>query len=236
VELDYSYIPSYFYRNVGFIDPQTGRLEYIYIDAKFKKHTLGASFGTDITSSLKGVVSYQYQHKSYNPEFVYRNVNANLIDVNGTWRALKSLRLTANYGFERSKAKGADMPDSVLDVSYDAWDMTLGARYLTALLPRYKPELFATFQYRQIKFQTPKISDKFRLGRKDNNYQIRAGSAFTIPYNLRLEIGYTFLKKKANLPDIYPYGEFTESTAALENELNYSSYTISFKFTRDFQI
>lgn len=234
VGLDYSYIPNYFYRNEPFRNPQTFKLQYL--DAKFKKHALGVSFGADITSFLKAVVSYQYQHKSYNPEFVYRNLNSNLIDFNASWRAFRPLRITANYGFERAKAKGTDMPDSVLDISYDAWDMTLGARYLTAFLSSYKPELFAAFQYRQIKFQTSRISDVFRLGRKDNNFQIRAGTAFIIPYNLRLEIGYTFLQKKANLPDIYPYGGFTETTSALENELNYNSYIISLKFSRDFQL
>jgi hypothetical protein len=231
-QLTYSYIPNYYYRNYT-----VGRDQYgfdIFHEAKYSKHSVALETGYDFTRLISGTVIYNYQHRSFNKEFNFRSTNLNGIDLQGMWKVLPMVRIWAYYGYESSRAKGADMPDTIVDVSYDAWDITFGARYYAPFLKKYSPELFSAFQFRNIKYQSDRPLDAYRLGRKDNNYLLRIGVACRIHHDFQAELTYSYLQKKAQLPDLYPNGNVRETTSQLENELNYKSNIILLRFSRTF--
>lgn len=238
-QLSIGYIPSYYYRNLLFKPP--GSTSSIFMEAKFSKPSLAAEFGYDIRQNLKGSAAYIYQHKSFQKEFEYRDLNVHGIDLNAVWRAVDFIKLWGAYGFEFAGARGADMADTIQDVSYDAWDVTVGARYYSKFLRRLAPELVTSFKYRRINYQTDRRPDLFRrhlyyFGRNDNNYDLKLGTSCRMPWELRLELGYEFAQKKAVLPDEYPslVRNIPEATALLESRLNYKSNSYTLRISRQF--
>jgi hypothetical protein len=231
-QVSYYFIPDYYYRNYTTVSGDTST----YAEAKFSKHSLGIEVGYEIIPDLTGSVQYIFQHKSFNKEFDFRNSNLNGVDIEAIYRLKLPFRVWAIYGFESSKADGADMADSYIDVSYDAWDITLGGRYFSSILPKYKPEFFVSGQIRDIKFQTDRLNDVFRLGREDQNILLKLGTNWRMAYGIRMEAEYAYGKKDASLPDIYPDpgNGITQTTSELEKKLNYSSNSITLRFTRQF--
>ena len=218
LELNYSYLPDYYYRNQ--YDPVLG----VYTNANFSKHSFKVETGLDITKSLKGDISYRYQSKTYNPEVSERDLTVNGVRLDGIWQTSKKMKLWVYYGFERASASGADIIDlNVKDVSYDAWDITLGARYYSGLHRRLKPEFFSTIQFREIKFQTTKYSDLYRFDRDDHNLRFRIGTVFQTWRKVRFDISYAYQQKRVDLP--------IHTNEAL---LEYQASSVSFGFQRSF--
>ncbi len=217
LESEYYFIPDYYYRN-----------QYVqnlgYVKASFTKHFLKFEIGQDITSSLKADISYRYQSKAYNPEVSERDLTENGVRIDAIWRAAKSVKFWAYYGFVRANAAGADLPaPEVRDVSYDAWDITLGARYYSSLHRKLKPEFFSTVQFEEIKFRTVKYLDEYRFDRDDHNLELAAGTVLTIWYGVRLDISYSYYQKRTDLP-----------VRANENLLEYTGSSVSIGLQRDF--
>ena len=245
IQVTYSYVPNYFYRNeptgiyTSYIDstatPPRRRLSANYDKAKFTKNQIAAEIGYDITKTLKGSAIYLYQHKSFNPVFKARDININRGEIDGIWKARPNLRLSADYGFERGRSKLSGTMDS-LDVSYDAWDITLGERYNLPVFSSYKPDVFGSIQFRRIIDQTSNFGDVYRVGRKDNNYLLRVGTSLTVLYGVRTEISYVYVRKKASIPNLYPdpIRNIPLTVAEIERELDYTSNMISLRFTCDF--
>ncbi|MEE9554488.1 MAG: hypothetical protein V3W18_09345 [candidate division Zixibacteria bacterium] len=218
LELEYSYLPDYYYRN------QFDQDQGIYIDASFSKHSFKFETGLDITSSLKGDISYRYQSKTFNPEVSERDLTVNGLRLDGIWRASKTIKFWAYYGLQRANADGADIPDlDIKDVSYDAWDITLGTRYYSKLHKKMKPEFFSTLQIREIKFRTTKYRDIYRFDREDRNFRFRVGTALRLFYKIRFDIYYTYQQKRVDLP-----------AEAYEGLLEYKANSVSFGFKRSF--
>ena len=215
-EISYSYLPEYYYRNEYY--------QGSYIKADFSKHYLKAEVGADILPSLKGDVSYRLQRKFFNPQFRERNLTVHGVRLDGIWRAIPIFKFWTYYGFERALARGADDPDpDVKDVSYDAWDLTLGVRHYSPFLGELRPELVATFQYRIIKFQTIKIRDIYRFNRRDTNYELRLGTSWHLPFKVRLDIDYYLQAKRVSLQE-----------SSVEGLLEYDSNLVSFELNREF--
>ncbi len=221
-EAEYSYIPTYYYRNEFFRD---GFGNNAYMEADFSKHYLKFGLGMNVVRSIKTKVLYGYQNKSYNQAFSERDLAVNRIRFDGIWKASKQFKFWSYWGLERAEAKGADIDDlDIKDVSYDAWDITFGGRYYSRLLKKYKPELVSTIKYRQIKYQTTKYRDKYRFGREDSNYYLRVGLAGNFPQKIRIEADYNLITKRV--------GSLFDSTKI--SELEYSSNSISIKIKRRF--
>jgi len=221
VEAEYSVIPDYYYRNQFYRDESgTGT----YLKANFSKHYLKFEFGMNLKPSLKGDISYRYQNKTFNEEFGERDLSVNGIRLDGIWTASKRFKFWGYYGLERAEAKGADIPDlDIKDVSFDAWDITFGARYYSGILKKYKPEFVTSFKYRQIKYQTIKYRDIYRFGREDNNYYFRVGVAGQLPGKARIEVDYNLVAKRVTLLD-----------TSKEGLLEYDSNSVSLKIRRNF--
>lgn len=220
-EVEYAYLPDYYYRNQYYIDENgVGR----YLEANFSKHYLKLEVGKDLTSKFKADVSYRYRYKSFDKEFSERDLNRHGFRVDGIWRANDKFKFWGYYGLERATARGADIEDlNVKDVSYDAWDITLGVRYYSSILGRFRPEFVSTFEYRQIKYQTTKYPDIYRFGRKDNNYYVRVGIAGRLPARVRLEIDYNYVAKRTSA--LVP---------SVEDLLEYDSNSVTFGLSRYF--
>jgi hypothetical protein len=245
IQVTYSYVPNYFYRNeptglfTPYIDststPPRRRLSANYDKAKFTKNQIAAEVGYDFAKTIRGSAIYQYQHKSYNQVFEARDIDINRGEINGSWKARPNLRLSADYGFERGRSKLSGTMDS-LDVSYDAWDITLGGRYNLPVYLSYKPDIFGSMQFRRIIEQSSNFNDIYRVGRKDNNYQLRLGTSLTVLYGVKTEISYSYIRKKARVPNLYPdpIRNIQLTVADIERELDYTSNMISLRFTRDF--
>jgi hypothetical protein len=215
-EIAYSYLPDYYYRNQYY--------QGSYIEANFSKHYLRAEIGADILPSLKGDVSYRLGRKFFNPEVRERDLTVHGIRLDGIWRATRMFKFWAFYGFERGLARGRDNPDpDIKDVSYDAWDITLGVRYYSPFLGRLRPQLVSTFQYRIIKFQTNKLRDIYRFDRRDTNYELRLGTSWHLPLKIRLDIDYRFQTKNVSLFD-----------PSVKGLLEYDSNLVSFELNREF--
>jgi hypothetical protein len=220
-EVEYAFLPDYYYRNQYYVD-ESGSGSYI--EANFSKHYLKFEIGKDLTSTFKADISYRYRNKTFNEEFSERDLTTNGIRVDGIWRATRSFKFWGYYGLEGAKAKGADIEDlNVRDVSYDAWDVTVGVRHYSSILGRLRPEFVSTFKYRQIKYQTTKYLDDYRFGRKDNNYYIRIGVAGRLPGRVRLEIDYNFVAKRTSLLEL-----------SVEDLLDYDSNSVTFGLGREF--
>jgi hypothetical protein len=218
VEIEYSYIPDYYYRNQYVQDLNT------YIEASFSKNYLKAEIGYNIFSSLKVDVSYRYSTKAFNDEVSERNLVSHKLRTDLIWNPSKTVKYWVNYGFDDANADGADIEDlEIKDVSYDAGDMTFGLRYYTSKPKSIKPEYVGSFQYRKIRYQTDKYTDIYRAGREDDNIQLRFGTVWSMPYKLRLAIDYYYQMKRADTP-----------LADVENLLDYNSNSISLNFTRSF--
>ena len=223
LEAEYSYIPDYYYRNQYYTDDSGAST---YLEANFSKHFLKFEYGMNLKPTLKGDVSYRYQNKTFNEEFSERDLSVNGLRFDGIWTATKRFKFWGYYGLERAEAKGADIPDpemKIKDVSFDAWDITLGARYYSGILKRYKPEFVTSFKYRQIKYQTIKYTDDYRFGRKDSNYYFRIGVAGQLPGKARLEADYNLVAKRVTLLD-----------TSKEGLLEYDSNSVSLKISRGF--
>lgn len=220
-ELEYAYLPDYYYRNQYYIDATgTGN----YLEANFSKHYLKFEIGRDLTKTIKADISYRYQYKAFNEEFSERDLNTNGIRIDGIWRATSRFKFWGYYGLERAKARGADTENlNVKDVSYDAWDMTLGVRYYSTVLRSLRPEVVATFKFREIKYQTTKYIDVYRFGRTDHNYYVRTGLAGRLPAKVRMEIDYNFIAKRVDLLD-----------TSKEGQLEYESNSVTFGLSRGF--
>jgi hypothetical protein len=239
VQLTYGYVPDYYYRNLFYLhDPLGGDL---YMPAKFTKNTVLAEIGYDITKTFKADIGYQFVDKSYNHEFTYRNLSLNGFDINGVWRPLNILKFWGGYDFVNANTDGANMPDSVLDLSYDSWGILVGARHYATFMPKLKPEFYATFQLLHVIYQSNRPPDLrgrhiFQFGRSDNNYITHFGAACRIPYRLRLEADYGFFIKKASLPDIYPnlLINIPQTTSELERKLNYNANAVTLRISRQF--
>jgi hypothetical protein len=238
-QISYGYVPKYYYRNLFVRHDSIGG--DIYEPAHFSKNTVGVEIGYDITKTIKGSVAYQFLNKSYDKIFNYRDLTQNGFDITGIWRAAKPLKFWGIYGYENAKAKGADLPDSVLDLSYIAWDLTFGVRHYAAFLPRFKPEFYTSFQFRRIMYQSDKPPanfgrNAFQFARNDNNYLLHLGAACQVAYKLHLDADYAFSTKRSSLPDLYPdtHLNIPQTTRQLEKMLNYSANTISLKLSRQF--
>ncbi len=215
-EIEYSYIPDYYYRNQFY--------EGSYIEANFSKHFLKAEVGLNLMPSLKGDVSYRFQSKTFNEEVKERDLAVNGVRLDAIWNASKKFKFWAYYGLERANARGADDPDpDVKDVSYDAWDITLGSRHYSPYLRKLSPQLVVSLQYREIRFQTTKYGDIYRFGRRDSNYEFRIGTAWQLPYMIGLDIDYKLQAKR--LDPYYP---------SVKSLLEYDSNSISFELKRRF--
>jgi len=218
IDLEYSYIPDYYYRNQYVQDLDS------YIEASFSKNYLKSEIGYNIFSSLKVDVSYRYSAKTFNDEVSERNLVSHKIRTDLIWTPSKKVKYWVNYGFEDADADGADIDDlDVKDVSYDAGDFTFGLRYYTSKPKSLKPEYVGSFQYRKIRYQTNKYTDIYRAGREDDNIQLRFGTVWKMPYKLRLAIDYYYQMKRADTP-----------LADVENLLDYNSNSISLNFVRIF--
>jgi hypothetical protein len=240
-QLSFSYIPDYYYRNL-FIGTDS-IYSAPYLPANFSKSAFGAETGYDLTRTLRVYVGYDYQHKTFNDVFSFRDLNLNGFGANAVWKALSRLKVWSFFDYEFARTKAFDLPDTstVPDYSYNAWDITLGVRHYTALWPKLRPELVGTFQFRRIEYQTNKLPDIhghniYQFGRGDNNYQVRLGTAWRVLYRMRLEVDYVFLMKRSSLPDIYPnpYLNITQTTSELEKKLNYSANVVSLRISRQF--
>jgi hypothetical protein len=214
-EIEYSYIPDYYYRNL-FKDS--------YIETSFSKHFLKAEVGLNLLPSLKGDISYRFQSKTFNEQVRERDLKINGVRLDGIWKMSKMFKFWVYYGLQRAIARGADNPDpDIKDVSYDAWDITLGSRHYSPYLPTLKPQLVVSLQYRKIKFQTEKLRDMYRFGRQDSNYQLRIGTAWQLLYKIGLDIDYKLQAKRSD--------PFYTSVKRL---LEYDSNSISFELKRRF--
>ena len=112
------------------------------------------------------------------------------------------MKFWGEYRVTYSRAEGHDDPDpQVKDVSYDAWGFTLGSRLYGERVVDLPLELVTTFEYNRIMFQTEKIQDDYRLGRKDNNYQVRLGIAYSPLDEVRLELDYYYNTKGVTLTE-----------------------------------
>jgi hypothetical protein len=221
VEAEYSFIPDYYYRNEFYRDPAGNDK---YIEASFFKHYLKLEVGKDLTPTIKGDVSYRFQHKTFNKAFSERDLTVNGLRLDGIWRPIEWIKFWAYYGLERAEAKGADNPDlNVKDVSYDAWDITFGARYYAQFLRKIRPEFVSTFEYRQIRYQTIKYVDVYRFGREDSNYYFKIGVAGKMPFRIRAEIDYNLAAKRASVED-----------PAARGLLEYDSNSVSTRLSRGF--
>jgi len=217
LEIDYQYIPDYYYRNEPY--------QNSFVEARFSKHFVKFETGFDLKPSLKADVSYIYQRKIFNREVSERDLKINAISLDGIWRASPKFKFWVYYDIEKAGAAGADYADpNIIDVSYDAWDITGGVRFYTGVLGQLRPELVATLQFRQIKFQTLKYGyDDYRFGRKDDNFRFVVGTSLLLPLATRFDIDYNYQQKNASLPD-----------PALEKSLNYKAHSISFGLRRSF--
>jgi len=215
-EIDYYYIPDYYYRNQTYLNS--------FVEASFSKHSLTLATGADIASSIKAEISYRYQSKAFNAEVSERDLKVNGFKLDGVWKMSNSLKFWATYGLESASAAGADNPDlTVKDVSYDAWDITLGSRYYTRLLGKVSPEFSLSAQIREIKYQTSKYVDNYRFGRKDHNRKYTAGATWHLPQKVQFDMEYTYLQKQTDL-----------LTPALEGALEYTANSITFSLKRNF--
>jgi len=218
IELEYSYIPDYYYRNQYIQDLDS------YVEASFSKNYLKTEIGYNLLKSLKADISYRYSAKTFNEEVSERNLVSHKIRTDLIWTPSKIVKYWLNYGFEDANADGADIEDlEVKDVSYDAADLTFGIRYYTKKPKSIKPEYVASFQFRKIRYQTDKYTDIYRAGREDNNIQLRFGTVWSMPYKLNLNIDYYYQMKRTDTP-----------LADVENLLDYNSNSISLNFTRSF--
>jgi hypothetical protein len=238
-EANYGYIPNYYYRNVFIGQDVLGN--DIFQEAKFSKHSMSLEAGYEISKSLDARAAYIFQAKSYNRQFEYRDIELNGFDFGGAWRPLKAIRLWSLYSFERAVAEGADKADSILDVSYDSWDLTIGIRYYSRLFSRLAPEIYGSMQFREIRFQTDKLPDIRRrhiyyFGREDNNIVAKAGIQVNLPYKVNGRVEYAFARKDADLPDIYPDPSLNipETAEELERKLDYRSNSITLGLTKRF--
>ncbi len=221
-EIEYAYIPEYYYRN-QYVTDDTGNSSYI--EANFSKHYLKFEYGMNLIPTLKADLSYRYQKKTFNPELSERDLSVNGIRLDGIWKMSKKYKFWSYYGFERAEAHGADIADlDVNDVSYDAWDITFGGRYYSRLFGKYKPEFVSTFKFRQIRYQTIKYVDAYRFGRQDNNYYFRVGTAWNFPRKIRIEADYNLIAKRV--------GSLFDPTKI--SVLEYSSNSVSIKIKRRF--
>ncbi len=214
-EIEYSYIPDYYYRNL---------YNGSYIAASFSKQFLKAEVGLNLLPSLKGDISYRFQSKTFNEEVRERDLTVNGVRLDGIWTASKEFKFWVFYGLERAIARGADDPDpDIKDVSYDSWELTLGSRHYSPYLRKLKPQLVLSFQYKEIKFQTNKYRDEYRFLRRDSNYEFRIGTAWQLPFTVGLDIDYKLQAKRTDLH--YP---------SVKSLLEYDSNSISFELKRRF--
>lgn len=217
-EVEYYYIPDYYYRNQYY--QATGS----YIEASFAKHFLKLEAGYDIRSNLKADLSYRYQRKSFNSEVSERNLNIHQARFDAVWRATRVQKIWVYYDLERAVAAGKDDPNpEARDVSYDAWDITLGTRLYSRLFGKLRPEVVSHLQFREIKFQTVKYQDIYRFGRKDRNIVFVVGTSWNLPYRLRFNVDYTYKQKRTDLP-----------VPSVESLLDYNSNIVSFELNRGF--
>lgn len=236
-QISFGYIPKYYYRNL-FVGTDPNHLN-VYLPANFSKGALTVEVGYDITKNIKAAVGYDYQNKSYDEIFNYRDLNLNGVGANISWRAINPLRIWTIFDYESARAKGANMADTILDYSYNAWDITLGARLYASFLPKFKPEIYGSFQFRQINYTTGRMPDfrgrhLFTFGRFDYNYLARLGTSWRMPYQIRLEAEYAFYMKQAHLPNYINVPIVTQPSSQLEKQLNYKANVISFRISRQF--
>jgi hypothetical protein len=232
-EISYVYIPDYYYRNyqVGTDDSGAG----IFAEAKFTKHIVTVETGYEFTKTFSGTAAYIFQHKSFNSEFEFRNLDGDGLELGVIWKPIKPFRFWGTYGLERASAKGADMAYSIPDVSYDSWSFTFGVRHYMSVLPGFSPEPYGSVQIKDTKYQTDRFWQFYYYRREDMNYIAKAGISLNLPYRLGGAFEYAFAQKKAQLPDIYPDpGRVSQTTSELEQTLNYKSNSITFRVNRRF--
>jgi len=194
-EFRYYFIPEYYYRNQ--YDQTSGE----YKEAYFEKHSLTFEYGYYFKKYLKGAIGYSYRMKDFDL-FDERDAQYNSIYLESIWRYWKTVKFWGEYRVNYSRAEGRDNPDpAVKDVSYDSWGVTLGSRiYGRHFLP-YPAEFVTAFKFDRILFQTEKVLDEYRLGRRDNNCEIRFGLAASPLKKVRLELDYYYSTKGVTLTE-----------------------------------
>jgi hypothetical protein len=231
-EVSYAFIPSYYYRNYQVGTDSAGDL---FAEAKFSKHMITAEFGYEISKTLSATAAYKYQHKTYNADFDFRDLNGHGVEIGSAWRPIAPIGFAASYEFERAIARGAEMAVSVLDVSYDSWDILFGIRHYMSILSGIRPELFGSFEVRGTRYQTNRYVHTYYFGREDFYYMPKAGVSLRLPYQIRGTLEYSLIERNSNLPDIYPdSGRVPQTTDELERKLDYNSNSITLRLTRRF--
>jgi hypothetical protein len=212
LQMSSTYIPQYYYRNLY----ATG---VGYRKAKFNKNTFELMLAAPIYKILEGSFTYRYENKDFNQEFNERDLKANNFAVELTAQPNHFYKVWGGYEYTIAKGAGRNNPNDRRDTSYDSFLFWLGSRFYLNGLKNREMRLGATISYKDILFQTDKLTteDRYRFGRQDNRWSITLNASQDITTRFSIGLVFNSLINRSDLPakDLKPLLDFSSMSGKI---------------------
>ncbi len=217
------YLPHFYFRQL--FDDDAPAIPTRYRRAEFSL-TLGSlSWRQRIARATWAALSYQYEHRGYNPEFVERNSNTQEAVAEFTWTRLPHRGSVGLHGgYRRADAKASDgdeapgAPPDDADIGYHG--LLAGADGRMDLARRGRSRVGASLGYelgmRDYTSDVP--TDRFHFDRNDLDHTVQVGLRWSRPH-WAVQGFYSYEKNTANLgaaaPPTTDVGSYTENRVGM---------------------
>ncbi|MBD3168649.1 MAG: hypothetical protein GF307_04145 [candidate division Zixibacteria bacterium] len=188
-----AYIPDYYYRNQW--DPDVNE----YFEAEFSKFYLYGGIDIEPFSHLTVSTDINYDTKKFNDRFDHLDSRKLVFEFMAVERFSYFYKAWGQYRFGYNRAEGEDDPDpDKKDTSYDLIGFTFGSRFYLSKITEDVIQVAVTVSYDRLLYQTAKVNDIYRFGRKDNNYEFSIAPRYYYK-NWRFEIEYLYQAKRTDI-------------------------------------
>jgi len=217
------YLPHYYLRQL--FDDDAPAVPTRYRRAEFALAVGSLAWRQRVAGATSAGLTYQYERRRYNPEFVERNSNTQQGEADLTWTRLPHRgSVGLRGGYRHADAKGSDgdeapgIPPDDPDIGYHG--LVGGADGRMELARQGGSRWSASLSYDLgIRDYTSRVpTDRYHFGRNDHDQSVRAGLRWSRPHG-SLQVFYGHERNVAHLgapaPPATDVGSYTENQVGL---------------------
>lgn len=202
IQFGYSYIPRFYIRHLPELDIEPDGHRF-YKPCEFEKHQISVKLSRDLLPYLCSELWYRYGIYDYNPDFNEYDTKAQSFQL-VLCGQFDPFHMNIGYSYKFSRAKGYDEEGESKntsddpDISYNQhW---VGSELAIDLTPSTTIALECNYGRKHFTTQKSFIEDPYHFDRKDWHLRISPSIEMGLSQNLRLHLGYTYLRREVESP------------------------------------
>jgi hypothetical protein len=217
------YLPHFYLRQL--FDDDVPAVPTHYRRAEFALSLGSLTWRQRVARGTWAGLSYQYEHRGYNAEFVERNSNTQEGVAEVTWTRLpRRGSFGLHGGYRRADAKGTDgdeapgVPADDPDIGYHGVLAGVDGRMDLARWGRSRMGASLGYEYGTRDFTSDVPTDRYHFGRNDRDHLVQAGLRWSRP-RWSLQSFYSYERNIAHLgaaaPPTTDVGTYSQSRVGL---------------------